>query len=56
MIETNLDVVDSPKCNAQSPDRLHLQTRAFGSSDPVAVIDFAILVKTAPKSCGKSVC
>jgi hypothetical protein len=48
--------INSPKRNAQSPDRLHLHARALRRSNPVAIIDAAILIQAVPKRCGESIC
>ena len=47
---------NSPKRNAQSPDRLHLHARALRRSNPVAIIDAAVLVQAVRERCSESIC
>ena len=56
MLEKITGANNSPKRNAQSPDRLHLHARALRRPNPVAIIDAAILIQAAPKRCGESIC
>jgi hypothetical protein len=47
---------NSPERNAQSPDRLHLHARALRRSNPVAIIDAAVLVQAVRERCGEGIC
>lgn len=47
---------NSPKCNAQAPDRLHLEACGLGSPNPLGIVNVAILVETIAQRRGKVVC